>query len=116
MIGSMLDLSERRQAELERARLHALVDNSTDFIGIADAAGRPVFVNPAGRRMVGLAADAPVSNLIVEDFYSPDQHELVRTVILPALEKGGRWTGDTFFQHFETKREFPFLLPWVATD
>lgn len=107
MIGAMFDLSERKQAELERVRLHALVNNSSDFIGIADAEGNHVFVNPAGRKMVGLEADAPVSGLRAEEFYPPDQRELVRNAIMPALEKGGRWTGDTYFQHFKTGEPIP---------
>ncbi|MCW8193984.1 PAS domain S-box protein [Proteobacteria bacterium 005FR1] len=107
MIGAMFDLSERKQAELERVRLHALVENSSDFIGIADAEGNPIFVNPAGRKMVGLEPDAPVRGLTIEDFYPPDQWPLVRNTVVPALLKGGRWTGDTYFQHFKTGEPIP---------
>ena len=48
------------QTIVERQIFTALVENSPDFIGMADANGRPIYLNPAGRRMVGLAPDFPV--------------------------------------------------------
>ena len=43
----------------ERRLFAALIENSSDFIGIADPTGKPMYLNPAGRRMIGLAADFP---------------------------------------------------------
>src|SRR5262245_15752873 len=36
----------------ERRKLEELIDNSTDFIGLADEHGMPTYINPAGRKMV----------------------------------------------------------------
>ena len=46
------DITERRRIEDERQVFVSLLENSSDFIGIADPTGKPVYVNPAGRRMV----------------------------------------------------------------
>ena len=43
----------------ERQMFLAFVENSSDFIGIADPAGKPIYLNPAGRRMVGLSSRFP---------------------------------------------------------
>src|SRR5262249_54922654 len=48
------DISERKRIEDERQVFVSFLENCADFIGIADPNGKPVYVNPAGRRMVGL--------------------------------------------------------------
>jgi signal transduction histidine kinase len=40
-----------------------------DFVGIADQAGRLMFVNRAGRRMVGLEAEADLAEFRIHDFF-----------------------------------------------
>ena len=47
----------------ERRLFEALIENSSDFIGIADPAGKPVYLNPSGRRMLGLSPDFPVGQV-----------------------------------------------------
>ena len=48
------DVTARHRVEEERRRLAAVVEQSRDFIGIADPDGRGLYVNPAGRRLVKL--------------------------------------------------------------
>ena len=91
----------------ERAVFAALIKSSSDFIGIADANGKPVYLNPAGRRMVGLAADYPVENTNIPDYYPPDQRSFVSTVILKSLIDHGHWQGETYFRHWETQEAIP---------
>ena len=52
--GAILDVTERKQRELEIMRLAKVLDSSRDFIGIANQLGRPVFVNEAGLKLMGL--------------------------------------------------------------
>ena len=69
----MLTLREdRREATLvigaaseDLRRFQALVEASNDFIGIADLTGAVVYINPAGRRMIGIAPDRDVTTLTV---------------------------------------------------
>ncbi len=65
--------NERLQKALdERQMFSALIENSSDFIGIADPAGKPIYLNPAGRRMVGLSPDFPVEQVQIQDCYPPE--------------------------------------------
>jgi PAS domain S-box-containing protein len=103
---------ERTNAELNRASSErqvfaALVENSTDFIGIADATGKPTYVNPAGRRMVGLAQDFPVGDTSMPDYYAPDQRALASEVILQSMVERGHWEGETAFRHWQTDEAIP---------
>ena len=82
-------------------------ENSPDFIGIADPNGKPVYVNPAGRRMVGLPADYPVENTEIPEYYSPDQRAFASDVIVRSMIEQGRWRGETYFRHWQTQEAIP---------
>ncbi|GAA1919986.1 PAS domain-containing sensor histidine kinase [Nocardioides marmoribigeumensis] len=51
------------EAGFDLGLFKALVDASGDFIGMADERGRPIYVNPSGRRMIGVPGDADVTAL-----------------------------------------------------
>ncbi len=101
------DISARKRIEDFRQVFVALLDNSTDFIGIADPAGKPMYVNAAGRRMVGLSADFPVGQIPIEDFYPPELRSFVTDVILKTMLERGHWSGETQFRNFETNEAIP---------
>jgi PAS domain S-box-containing protein len=92
----------------ESARLMAsLVENSTDFVGIARFEGQIMFVNPAGRRMVGLDPDADVSVYERRDFFATGDAWLLEEEIDPALMREGHWVGERAMRHFKTHAEVP---------
>jgi PAS domain S-box-containing protein len=114
------DVTEAHRVEEERQLFAALVENSSDFIGIADPSGKPIYVNPAGRRMVGLAADHPVSNTQIPEYYPPEDRALATDVILKGMVEHGRWSGETHFRHWKTGELIPvsdehFLIRHPAT-
>lgn len=62
--------NENLQQVIEERRVFtSLIDNSPDFIGITDPEGQAVYINPSGRRMVGLAADYPLEKRVISDHY-----------------------------------------------
>ena len=101
------DISERKRIEDERQVFVSFLQNSSDFIGIADPEGKPVYVNPAGRQMVGLPADLPVENTEIPDYYPPDQREFASDVIVRSMVERGRWRGETYFRHWQTQEAIP---------
>jgi PAS domain S-box-containing protein len=101
------DITDRKRVEDQRQVIVSLLDNSVDFIGIANPAGKPIYVNAAGRRMVGLAADAPVDQLEIQDFYPPDLRHFVTDVLLKTMSERGVWFGETFLNNFQTRERIP---------
>jgi PAS domain S-box-containing protein len=101
------DITERKRLEDERQIFMAFFQNSPDFIGIADANGKPVYVNPAGRRMVGLPADFPVHKTEIPEYYAPSQRAFASEVILRTMIEQGRWDGETYFRHWQTQEAIP---------
>ncbi|HSQ68224.1 MAG TPA: histidine kinase dimerization/phospho-acceptor domain-containing protein, partial [Polyangiaceae bacterium] len=91
----------------ERRVFVALIENSSDFIGIADASGKPIYVNPAGRRMVGMAPDFPVGETQIPEYYPPEQRQFVRDVIIKTMIERGHWQGETYFRNWQTQEPIP---------
>ena len=91
----------------ERLIFSALIENSSDFIGIADPTGKPVYVNPAGRKMVGLAADQPIENTTIADYYPADQRAFASEVIVRSMIDHGHWQGETRFRNWQTEESIP---------
>jgi PAS domain S-box-containing protein len=101
------DISERKRIEDERLVAVALLDNSSDFIGIADPSGRPIYLNPAGRRMVGLPADYPIETTEIPQYYPAELRSFAADVIVKSMAERGRWSGQTYFRHWQTEAAIP---------
>lgn len=87
------DMTEYRQLLAERDRFKALVDCTTDFIGLAGLDGRATYVNAAGKRLLG-APDLDVNSLTIADCHPVEHAERVGREGIPAASQHGTWTGD----------------------
>jgi PAS domain S-box-containing protein len=101
------DIADRKRIDDQRQVFVSLLDNSVDFIGIADPAGTPIYLNAAGRRMIGLGPDFPVEQLQIQDCYPPELRAFVTDVLLKTTMEQGVWSGDTFFENFQTHERIP---------
>ena len=101
------ELAERlERAGIERRVFSALIENSTDFICIYDPDGKPIYVNPAGRQLVGLAPDFPIDTLHREDFY-PKGLRAVPDLISHEIFEAGRWRGESRLRHWLSDQSIP---------
>jgi PAS domain S-box-containing protein len=105
--GTNTDITEQRQGEEERQRLVAMLENSPDFIGIATADGKPVYLNPSGRELVGLASADEALRTPLDDFFDPADLAHLHGVILPKQMKEGHWQGEFRVRHFGTGELIP---------
>jgi PAS domain S-box-containing protein len=101
-VGTVRDITEPRDAEAQLRRLAALVEQSSDFIGIAGLDGKAEFLNEAGRRLVGLANLEEARRYEVADFFEPSDRPTVLGQVLPAVRETGFWEGDLAFRNFVT--------------
>jgi PAS domain S-box-containing protein len=96
------DITERREAE-ERAQLFiSLVELSDDFIALAGLDERVLFVNAAGRRLVGLDSLEAALAHPSGDYLTEEGRHASRTVERPAVLEHGRWSGHGTLRHFKT--------------
>lgn len=102
------EIAERKRAEQESRKLASLVQNSTDFIGVASLDGKATFVNGSGQAMVGLESDDEAQVDMLE-YLPPEDRDWFQQHILPALQRDGTWEGETRFRHFKTDATIPML-------
>ena len=67
-IGTLVDITELKRAQEEQAGLASLVENSPDLVAIVGPERRLVYVNAAGRRLVGLGNVEDARTRTVLDF------------------------------------------------
>jgi len=89
--------------------LASLVTASHEFIGIADLNGNALFVNKAGRELVGLRDLEAVRSTKIIDYFAPEDHPTIQEKVLPAVRDIGFWEGELNFRNFETGRLIPVL-------
>ncbi len=107
-VASMvLDITERKRAEEEQQKFVALVENSSDFIGISSMEGQVVYVNPSGLKMLGLSSLEEAKTKPVDDFHSPEAFAEFQQQIFPLMLQHGFWQGEFRHRHFQTGIEIP---------
>ena len=95
LVLSGVDISDRVRFEAELKRLVRIIEEAPDFIGSTDPSGRFTFINPAGRRMIGLDPDSPVGELHLSSAHAEwAASEIGKNAVPEALEKG-TWMGET---------------------
>ena len=88
------ELAERKKAEERAKTFVALVEASADMIGMADFDGHIVFVNGAGRSLLGLSPEHDVTQDTLADYHVPEE---LRAVF--QHRQLGHWSGETLLRH-----------------
>jgi PAS domain S-box-containing protein len=78
----------------ELMRFQSLVETSDDFIAMARPDGGVIYVNPAGRRLVGIE-DRDVTTMTIADFLTEEGLAASVGVEQPAVVAEGRWSGQS---------------------
>ena len=96
------DITHQRQAEAEIRRLAAVVESSTDFVGICDVEGRPMYMNPAGLQMLGLESLDEARGLPFAEVFFPEDRAAILNDFLPRVVDHGYAEADLRFRHLKT--------------
>ena len=89
------DVTAKLQVDEAQTRLVEVLEATSDFVGIADMSGNAVYINRAGRALIGLGPDEVLTGLGVRSIYTREGlHELVRTAI-PSAIRGSTWQGES---------------------
>ena len=109
-IGRMQARRELIDQVVETERFAALVELSDDFIAICDLNARAVYLNAAGRRMVGLAEDDDVRGRSIREVLTEASVRHLETVSMPSVVEHGSFRGETTLRHMETGEEIPVAV------
>ncbi len=103
VIGTLIDITERKKAEEERYQMSLLVESSSDFVGMATMEGKILFVNTAGRKMVGLSGGQDMKTMNLADFFMREDLPALAECLLPS----DTWRGEFRLRHFPTNQPIP---------
>lgn len=91
--GTVEDVTERGEQEKARQTLTAIFDMTPDFVCQAREHGQVTYLNPAARAHLGMAADAPLADAHIADYFSAEQLDLYEKLVLPEAMREGHWRG-----------------------
>lgn len=91
----------------ELRQFAALVENSLDFIGIASINGQVLYVNEAGKRLVGLESADDVTKTFIFDYVMEEGRKNLEERVVPALLRNRAWKGVGRLKHFKTGKPIP---------
>jgi PAS domain S-box-containing protein len=113
VVSSFIDITDRKQAEEARARLAAILEATPDYVSILDADGRRIYVNRAGRAMLGRGFDEDVSDMTIYDNRPQWARDVIRNEAIPAALRDGFWAGETALLSLDG-REIPISAVLLA--
>jgi len=91
--GVGTDVTDEIATLRQRDQLVSVIEATPDLVGTADADGRLLYINRAGREMLGLDPDAPVSHFRIEAFHPPEADAFLNETAIPTAMREGSWTG-----------------------
>jgi PAS domain S-box-containing protein len=95
MIGVAREISDRKQAQKEQARLLAILEATSDFVGTVDPSGQVLYINQSGRQMLGLTPEEAIAHRSLRQSHPDWVNQLILTQGLPEAMRSGSWLGET---------------------
>lgn len=93
--GVFRDITERKQAQKQAARLQAIVEAAPRLIAMADATGQVIYGNRAYRRFAyGIAAES-MTGLEAAATHPAEIAQELREKVLPVVMRDGLWKAET---------------------
>lgn len=92
------DVTQRRAAEAAQRELTAVFDNTTDYVIQTDWKGYVSYLNPAARRVLGLAPDDRLEGRHFREFNTQETTDLLAHSVTVEVKAKGIWLGETTFR------------------
>lgn len=102
LVINFRDVTERRQAEEEHQKLVALVENSSDLIAVTSLQGQVLFINNAGKELLGIDESVDIKSLMPPDYWIEADYRNFQETIWPLVRSGKNWFGEFSYRHFKT--------------
>ncbi|MBW4513392.1 MAG: PAS domain S-box protein [Scytonematopsis contorta HA4267-MV1] len=110
--GINSNITERKKVEKEKARLVAILESTPDYAGITNAEGNFIYMNPAGRKMLGINENEDISKIHFREIHAPHIVKILPQE-MPRLLSEGIWKGEGCLLHRNGK-EIPISQIVIA--
>ncbi len=95
--GIVIEVSDRKRAEKEQARLTAILEATSDLVEVADVTGHSVYLNKAGQKMLGMSPEEARSPFTLDSVLAPSARAKFHNEIIPTALRDGSWAGEMLF-------------------
>ena len=109
-MGIVEDVTQQRLSEERQQRLNAIIEASPDFVATFDVERRTLFVNQAGRDMLGLAPGIDVRETTLDQFCAAGTVDTLERFALPLALAEGKWSGEAALRTVSGEE----LLAWLT--
>ena len=93
-VVTVRDLRERHALEAQRDQLASIAEASPDAALIGRSDGQFVWLNHAGRKLLGFGDDEDITAYRIEDMFSAEEMSRVYAEDMPVLAREGDWQGE----------------------
>ncbi|MCI0672484.1 MAG: ATP-binding protein [Myxococcaceae bacterium] len=83
--------------EEARERLRGLMEENPDLVGFSDLEGRILYINPAGRRMLGIGETEDVTRLFAPDLHPEWAASVIVREGIPTAMREGVWRSESAY-------------------
>ncbi len=91
----------RKRAEQTQKRFVAILEETTDLVSMSDPAGKVLYLNKAGRRLLGLGDEVDVTRLNLASFLSERARRAILDEGIPTAVQTGAWAGESTFRRID---------------
>ncbi|MEG4988127.1 PAS domain S-box protein [Microcoleus sp. BR0-C5] len=95
--GIVIEITDRKRAEQKQARLTAILEATSDLVGVVDVTGHSVYLNKAGQEMLGMSPEEARSPFSIDSVLAPSAKANFHNEIIPTAFRDGRWAGEILF-------------------
>jgi PAS domain S-box-containing protein len=116
LFKTVLDITERKQAEAALQRQLAAVEAAMDGIAILNSAQEYIYLNKAHIKLYGYDSSTQLLGKTWRELYYPDELRRLEQDIFPILSRQGHWHGEAIGKKRDESTYFQEVSLTLTTD
>ena len=94
IVGTITDITALKEMRDEQRKLLALIEKTTELIGILQSDGSFQYLNESGRNMIGISHDGDTESINLIDIISSNNTQEIQSSITHSIQQGTSWSGE----------------------
>ncbi|MFB3766144.1 MAG: PAS domain S-box protein [Methanotrichaceae archaeon] len=82
-------------SNIPEEKIAAIIKGTNDFVYVSDPEGHILYINEAGRKALGIGADADLTALRIATIHPAWANEIIGKEGIPSAIRDGTWSGET---------------------